>query len=431
MKMEFQSRLTGLVVAGVICVGGIVSAADADKKAESAEKAAPVPAPAVAAMPMTMAVPAAVVVATNAPATVLVQVNDKTITQGEVDAEIGEISKMMQSRGRSGDQFAMMLPTIKPQIIDSLVVRALLADEFAKKNITVSDGEIDKEIEKIKTTIPKGKTLEELLKSNGVSDKAFRGDIMEQVKLSKLLGIGEPTEKELKEFYEKNKSRLYEMPETVRARHILITVNATDDAAKKAVKKEKAEALRKQLVDSKGANFEKLAKDNSDCPSKAMGGDLGEFRKGQMVPAFEAAAFALKTNEISAVVETDFGYHVIQMTEHNSPRTVVFDEVKTQIAAQYKGRQLQEKAGPFIQELRDKAKITYQNGAEPVKPMMMPPAMGGAPDEEGAAVAPADKKADKKADKEDALTAPTEKAADKPTDTTADKAPAKEEPKKQ
>lgn len=419
MKMEFPSRIIGSVIVGVLCVGGIVSAAETDKPAAPDERATPAAAPAIA-LPVAMSAPAAAVATTNTPATVLVQVNDKTITQGDVDAEIVEISEMMQSRGRSGEQFAMMLPTIKPQIIDSLVVRALLANEFAKKSITVSDDEINKEIEKIKTTLPKGKNLEELLKNNGVSDKSFREDIMEQVKLSKLLGIGEPTDKDLKEFYEKNKSRLYEMPETVRARHILISIDATDDAAKKAVKKEKAESLRKQLVASKGADFEKLAKDNSDCPSKAMGGDLGEFRKGQMVPAFEAAAFVLKVNEISAVVETDFGYHVIQVIEHNSPRTVAFDEVKSQIAAQYKGRQLQEKAGPFIQELRDKAKITYQNGAEPVKPMMMPTTMGGAPDEEAGATT---KPADKKADKEDALTVPAEKAVDK--------APAKEEPKKQ
>ncbi|MFH1475937.1 MAG: peptidylprolyl isomerase [Verrucomicrobiota bacterium] len=420
MKMEFPCRLIKLVIGGVLCTGVICgcqpksappSPLPVTTPVSTPPASAPVPAPETASapaavLPEVMPSPDVAATTTNTPTTVLVQVNDKTITQGDVDAEILEISKMMQSRGRSGDQFAMMLPTIKPQIIDSLVVRSLLADEFAKNNITVSDAEINAEIEKIKATLPEGKNLEELLKNNGVSDKSFREDIMEQVKLSKLLGISEPTDKEMKEFYEKNKHRLYEIPETVRARHILIAVNATDDAAKKAAKKEKAEALREQLADAKGANFNKLAQDNSDCPSKAMGGDLGEFRKGQMVPAFEVVAFSLKTNEISAVVETDFGYHVIQMTEHNSPRTVAFDEVKPQIAAQYKGRQLQEKAGPFIKELRDKAKITYQNGAEPVKPMMMPP-MGGAPDEESGATT---KPADKQADKEDALTPPAEKA---------------------
>lgn len=417
MKIELRSNLIGLVAVGAICASGIVFADKAEKTAAPAEKGAAVEKAAPASvMPMAMPAPVTMATTSNKPSTVLIQVNDKTITQGDLDAEIAEISKMMQSRGRSADQFEMMLPTIKPQILDSLLVRNLLAGEFAKKNITVSDDEINKEIEKIKASLPKDKKLEELLKSNGVSDKAFREDISEQVKLTKLLGIGEPTDKEMKEFYEKNKSRLYEKPETVKARHILITANATNSPAEKAAKKEKAEGLRKQLVESKGADFEKLAKENSDCPSKAMGGDLGEFRKGQMVPAFEVVAFSLKTNEISAVVETEFGYHVIQVTEHNKPKTVDFDEVKSQIAAQYKGRQLQEKATPFIKELREKAKITYQNGAEPVKPMMMPP-MGGAGDEEGGAV-------DKSADK-------TDKSADKKSDKAADKTPAKEEPAKQ
>lgn len=417
MKTALVSRLITLVMAGVLGAGGICGCCPkctpptpAAKPAGVVPASAPETKPVAATVaPAAETVPAAVAAVSNTPATVLVQVNDKAITQGDVDAELGDIAKMMQSRGRSDEQFAMMLPTIKPQVIDSLVVRALLADAFAKKNVTVNDDELNAEIEKIKTTLPKGKNLEEILKVNGVSDKSFREDITEQVKLSKLLGIGEPTEKELQTFYDQNKNR-YELPETVRARHILITVSATDDAAKKAAKKAKADALRKQLVEAKGANFEQLARENSDCPSKAMGGDLGEFRKGQMVPAFEAVAFSLKTNEISGVVETDFGYHVIQMTEHNSPRTVAFAEVKPQLAAQYKGRQLQEKAVPFIQDLRDKAKITYQNGAEPIKPMMMP--MGGAPEEDQGGAA-------KSADKKEVSVSPAEQA------------PVKDAPKKQ
>ena len=84
----------------------------------------------------------------------------------------------------------------------------------------------------------------------------------------------------------------------IKARHIL-------------VKQEfEAQDLLKKI--SQGESFEKLAKDFSECPSSADGGDLGEFGKGMMVPSFESAAFALKVNEVSAVVKTQFGYHLIQ-----------------------------------------------------------------------------------------------------------------------
>ncbi|MBI2439937.1 MAG: peptidylprolyl isomerase [Lentisphaerae bacterium] len=382
--------------------------------------AAPTPqAPAAMPAPTELTVerpaPVAAVAVSNSPETVLVQVNDQAITQGDLDVEISKLARMMQSQGRSDDQFAMMLPAIRPQILDSLIVRSLLAGEFLKKKITAADGEINGEIERIKASLPKNRTLEELLKLNGVSDQVFRDDIAEQVKFGKLLNIGEPTDKELNEFYEENKSRLYEKPETIHARHILIGAKATNSPAEKAACKAKAETLRKQLVDAKGADFEKLAQENSDCPSKAEGGDLGEFGKGQMVPEFEAAAFSLKTNEISAVVETEFGYHVVQLLEHNGARTIPFAEVTNKIVAQLKGRKLQEKARPFIQDLRDKATITYQHGAEPLKPMMMPP-FGGA--------APTAKEPDEsQADKEDVAPVPAERPADKDA--------AKEEPPKQ
>lgn len=385
MKIKLLRELAMLVMAGVLSIGAICGcrptpppAAPSTAPEPAPEPAATTPvsapeAPSVVAKPLISPAASSAVAPSNAPETVLVQVNDKTITQADLDAEIGELTRMMRSQGRADEQLAMMLPVIKPQILDSLVVRSLLSGEFAKQKISAAEEEINREIEKIKEGMPKGRNLDELLKSRGVSDKAFREDIEEQVKFSKLLGIGEPTDDESKAFYEENKSRLYEMPETVRARHILIGATATNSPAEKAARKAKAETLRKQLADSKGAEFEQLARDNSDCPSKAVGGDLGEFRKGQMVKEFEEAAYSLKTNEISAVVETEFGYHVIQLLEHNNPRTVPFDEVKNQIAAQLKVRQLQQKARPFIEDLRGKAKITYQHGAEPVKPMMMPP----------------------------------------------------------
>ena len=118
------------------------------------------------------------------------------------------------------------------------------------------------------------------------------------------------------------------MPEQVRASHILISTKPIDPNADpnqaKAQAKDKAEELLKKVKD--GADFAALAKENSDCPSNAQGGDLGLFPRGQMVKPFEDAAFALKVGEISDLVETQFGYHIIKVTEHQDPNQITFRE---------------------------------------------------------------------------------------------------------
>jgi len=105
------------------------------------------------------------------------------------------------------------------------------------------------------------------------------------------------------------------VPESVEARHILIAVKPDDDKAAKALKMKKAEKIRDQLVEKKGENFEVIAAEVSDCPSKSKGGMLGVFGRGQTVPAFEEAAFSQKVGEIGPVVETSFGYHVIEVLD--------------------------------------------------------------------------------------------------------------------
>ena len=101
---------------------------------------------------------------------------------------------------------------------------------------------------------------------------------------------------------------------TVRARHILLATQSMDAAAK-AKRKKAAEQIRKQLID--GADFAEMAAKHSDCPSKQRGGDLGTFSRGSMVKPFEDAAFSQKENVIGPVVETKFGYHIVQVQERH------------------------------------------------------------------------------------------------------------------
>jgi len=312
--------------------------------------------------------------ALNPPDTVLVKVNDQTITQADLDSEMAQVHRMMKSRGAPAQQVDAMLSGIKPQVLEGLVVRKLLAKECEKEKIIITPDDIAKEMENFKKSLASRKvTLEDFLKQSGITKESFEKDVGEQLKIEKLLKISAPTDDEIKAYYEQNKAAYYQMPETVSARHILISTEATDDQAKKDAKKKKAEDLREQLV--KGADFAKLAEENSSCPSKARGGKLGEFPRGQMVPAFEEAAFSLKTNEISKVVETEFGYHIIQTMEHNQPRTVPLEDVKDQIAFKLKGKKVQEQLETLIKKLKESAKIEYTKAGESLKPAPAPEGM--------------------------------------------------------
>ena len=95
--------------------------------------------------------------------------------------------------------------------------------------------------------------------------------------------------------------------------------------------------MRKQLITSKGKDFAKIAKEKSDCPSGAKGGDLGNFGRGQMVPSFEKAAFTQAIGEIGEVVETQFGYHIIMVTDKTKGGQKSFDEVKEEINRRIEG----------------------------------------------------------------------------------------------
>jgi peptidyl-prolyl cis-trans isomerase C len=164
-----------------------------------------------------------------------------------------------------------------------------------------------------------------------------------------------PTDKEIMAFYKKNKDK-FMMPETARARHILIKIEPGDTDKVKAEKKAKAEDLRKQLLG--GANFAELAVKNSDDASKVSGGDLGVFARGMMVKPFEDAAFSQKIGEIGPVIETEFGYHIILVTERSAPKPIPLDkDIKARIAAFLNGQKLQEAHDALIKSLREKANV--------------------------------------------------------------------------
>ncbi|HSG27979.1 MAG TPA: peptidylprolyl isomerase [Candidatus Krumholzibacterium sp.] len=163
-------------------------------------------------------------------------------------------------------------------------------------------------------------------------------------------------ETKAREFYDSNTER-FAKPEQIRASHVLLKVEPADTEETRAAKRKSIEDIRARLV--AGEDFATGASEHSDCPSAANGGDLGYFGRGQMVKPFEDAAFALQLNEISPIVETRFGYHVIKVTEKTPGGMTPFEDVSMDIAQYLDGMTRQQELEKYVTALRDVATIEY------------------------------------------------------------------------
>jgi len=173
--------------------------------------------------------------------------------------------------------------------------------------------------------------------------------------LDKDLGMKiEVTPEEVKAFYDGNPD-LFKTPEMVRASHILVKVDKEASGEEKAKALAKIKAIEKRI--KSGEDFALVAKEVSDCPSKDDGGDLNFFHKGQMVPPFEKAAFSLKPGETSDIVETEFGYHIIKLTDRKTAGTMSFDEVKSRIEQHLKNEKMSQEFPKYVETFKSKAKI--------------------------------------------------------------------------
>ncbi len=312
-------------------------------------------------------------VAKVAPETVVATVDGKAVTQGEVNEET---ARMMSRFGRRlpPEQMAQMQEQMMRQAAENLIMRILLTQAVEQEKVTITDEDKTKYLDQLKASLPPDVKIDDLMQQAGMTKEEFDKNMELDLRVTKLLtsktdASTEPTDAEIKEFYEENVER-FEMPESVEARHILVAIEPTDDDAAKAAKKQKAEDIRKKLVDEK-ADFAAIAKESSDCPSKAEGGSLGTFTRGQMVKPFEDAAFSQKVGEVGPVVETQFGYHIIEVTAHKEAGKKTLDEVKDRIAQVLLSQKRQQAAQAYIQELKSKSKIEYPAGS-PITPQPMP-----------------------------------------------------------
>ncbi|MFC7391673.1 peptidylprolyl isomerase [Scopulibacillus cellulosilyticus] len=221
------------------------------------------------------------------------------------------------------------------QVLQEMVYEKLLNSKYK-----VSNKEIDQKVNEVKKKFPSDDAFKQALQQSNLTESQFRDNVKQQLLLFKAQTDGvKVTDKEMKDYYNKNKDKLTE----VKASHILVKDKKTADQIEQKLKK--------------GEDFSKLAKKYStDTATKNNGGDLGWFKKGEMDPSFEKAAFNLKVGQISDPVKTQYGYHIIKLTGKKDSFNALKSEVK-QAVLQQKAKPAQE----VLQNLVKKGDVKIQD----------------------------------------------------------------------
>jgi peptidyl-prolyl cis-trans isomerase C len=299
------------------------------------------------------------------------------------------MQRQPRSRSWSEERKAQLLARQRPRILNWLIENRLLNEAAAKAGITVTQDEVEAKFDR---------AVDMMLKTNGLTRQEFDeqtrrryGHSLDEVRAQQ---IADPTyrdavlhakllehrfpeelaipEKQIEQYYQDNRERVFQRPAEVRASHILIRTEPSLSSEERAAARKKAEEV---LAEAKkpDADFAALAREYSDSPSKARGGDVGYFsQESPMSKAFVEAAFALKVGEISDVIETERGYDIIKVTGRKDATDVSLDEVKDAIRELLETRKLRELREQYTTELIKSAHIVYPGAAPATQPATAP-----------------------------------------------------------
>ena len=290
-------------------------------------------------------------------------VNGKGITRKEFDNALREAQKQFSRIGvKEGETAGKKLPDTKKEVLDRLIDLELLYQDSTGRAIVVEDYVLKKDMKEFKQRFKSREEFEKYLKEYNLTEdellEQFRSrrtiqdlrNILRQEMAAKV----KVSDADARAFYDRNIDK-FQHPAQIRVSHILIAVSQNADEAEKKKAREKIESIQKQLKN--GADFADLARKESQCESRNRGGDLGFFPGGRMVKPFDDAAFKLKPGEMSGIVETRYGYHIIKMQDKRPAGPVPFDEVKDKIKRYLAQVQIEQMYADYLKQLRKKADI--------------------------------------------------------------------------
>ena len=287
------------------------------------------------------------------------EVNGVIITNEEYSKEL-EIQRSRVSQQQQGTQISeAQLTKIKNEVLEGLIEREVLYQESRKAGIKITEQKIGDQMAAIRNRFPDENEFKNALSRMSLTEEEMKVQIERGLAIRELIERQitrnvEVTDEESKAFYDGN-PQFFKQPEQVKASHILIKADADASEPEKAEARKKIKEVQQKLKD--GGDFAALAKEYSEGPSNTRGGDLGFFRRGQMVKPFEDAAFAMEPNQVSDIVETRFGYHLIKVYDKKPEGILAYAEVKEKLTQHLKQQKIDKEAIQYINQLKKDAKI--------------------------------------------------------------------------
>jgi len=315
----------------------------------------------------------------------IIKVNGKAISKAQYENLIDKTIKA-SPLGQMGDLKAnkdgFLYLMMEQQVVNQLVIEEILNQEAKKRGVKITNKDTEKEIKKIIKQLGGKDRLTETLKTNGISISEFKKDLQTQVKMKKLAdasGDTKVTAADCEKYYNDH-PEVFKHPDQVRASHILIGANPYQmqleltDNGKKEIKVEELKATIEKQMKEKEELANKIDKElkadpskfteyvnkySTDDVSKAQGGDLGFFAKEKMVPEFANAAFAAKPNTITDVVKTQYGFHIIMVTDRKAAGTDPYEKAKSSIRDYLKSQKQVVALDKITSAAKKEAKIEY------------------------------------------------------------------------
>ena len=289
-----------------------------------------------------------------------VRVNDETVSNQRFHGFYIEYRNSKGvAVGARGDQLEL-LKRLRREAMDLLIEQVLVAQAAEQSGIKAGSADIDKSITELRSIFDNDSAFQMKLDGEGFTQESFRTHVgrmmIAKQYLDKIrMAAADVTDEQLEDYYANNESRVT-LPEQVRVRHILVTWKPMGKPDDRAFIREQMEPILERA--RAGEDFAALAREFSDdYATKQVGGDTGLFRRGQMAPAFEAAAFALEPGEISDVVETPFGVHIIRLEERRAEELLALDDIRDQLREHVTNEQVEQAVRAEIDRLKAAADI--------------------------------------------------------------------------